>query len=879
MAKKEAAILFIIAFLLPLVSASFILNSSNIHTFYAPSGNLKGSLNISFTNEPADSIIRSNFLGSISLKELLDANTRSYSCIPSDCRHDYLSRNASETKSFSLNAGEEKIVSFMLNGNNVAVSGMSFNLNLNNVPSCTLPLKIDVLDDNNTEFIPKTTSDNFECTFQGGTGCFNISENLNEGYIRQMPYCEKIGLTQSTRFKIGAWVKKGSTAFSPDLLEMSLYDLDGERLRSCYLLEPSISGGEISCVVNYTNTIIQDYYVCVKAKSDTDYIIKAETRNPCGFHSSPPYYGNYTGDYYLFAIGAKFSSIGNLRIDEREYSRNENPGTLAGHIDDYLADRYSRACSGNCSIPMKFKAYGNTAIDIFNLSLSYSTSSISPLPERKIYDTEKKAARINSGFLNLDLSLANISVPSSYGNHSVALFLNNQEILTKSINVASVPVINHLVYPFISAGVSIRFTANVSSPAGRNISVYRWNFGDGKNESTSANSVLHTYSSIREYILELEVEDGAGFKASRKFNISAGNPKQVANLTIIKYKARLSNLSREIESFPAWYKNLAKQKIGFDRLQDETIRAERKFNAAFTDSEYVSIMANLTALEVPISLKESARGSFPVFVDFNKINLDRLEEIGAGSEREGDMKKAIGLWTEKNLKMSLDFSYISAYYDDRIDEVLGVFSLKITSQKDNDKEFYVVIGKKDITFDQDYKTKQFDDAVGITFSDTKTREIKFVASNVIVSELAVFISPEFSDLEAEEKILCKINGVCEEGESWRNCRKDCKPWGIASILVLGVLVFGVLAYLFLQWWYKVKYESRLFMNRSDVYNILNFISNARSQGIKDSEIVSGLKKSGWNGEQVSYVLKKMEGRAIMPFDFVKLFKGREKKFV
>ena len=53
---------------------------------------------------------------------------------------------------------------------------------------------------------------------------------------------------------------------------------------------------------------------------------------------------------------------------------------------------------------------------------------------------------------------------------------------------------------------------------------------------------------------------------------------------------------------------------------------------------------------------------------------------------------------------------------------------------------------------------------------------------------------------------------------------------------------------------------------------MNFTSNAKSQGLEDREIRKKLRENGWNNEQINYVFKKLEGKAIMPFDFLKLFK-------
>jgi hypothetical protein len=67
----------------------------------------------------------------------------------------------------------------------------------------------------------------------------------------------------------------------------------------------------------------------------------------------------------------------------------------------------------------------------------------------------------------------------------------------------------------------------------------------------------------------------------------------------------------------------------------------------------------------------------------------------------------------------------------------------------------------------------------------------------------------------------------------------------------GAVAFGI-------WWYKHRYENFLFKNRNDLYNIVNFVKNAKNSGLSNSEIKEKLKKAGWTGEQIVYVLKKVK---------------------
>ncbi len=75
-----------------------------------------------------------------------------------------------------------------------------------------------------------------------------------------------------------------------------------------------------------------------------------------------------------------------------------------------------------------------------------------------------------------------------------------------------------------------------------------------------------------------------------------------------------------------------------------------------------------------------------------------------------------------------------------------------------------------------------------------------------------------------------------------------------------LILAGVILYIFLQTWYKKKYEDYLFKNRNDLYNMITYIHNAKNQGLKEKEISIKLKQAGWSYEQVKYVMKKYAGK-------------------
>ena len=81
-----------------------------------------------------------------------------------------------------------------------------------------------------------------------------------------------------------------------------------------------------------------------------------------------------------------------------------------------------------------------------------------------------------------------------------------------------------------------------------------------------------------------------------------------------------------------------------------------------------------------------------------------------------------------------------------------------------------------------------------------------------------------------------------------------------------VLFLGLLGYILLRWWYKKNYETHLFKDKKDIYNLMNFIKNARSRGMADGDVTKKLKKNGWEGGQIRYAFKKLKGeRKVLVF--------------
>ena len=126
----------------------------------------------------------------------------------------------------------------------------------------------------------------------------------------------------------------------------------------------------------------------------------------------------------------------------------------------------------------------------------------------------------------------------------------------------------------------------------------------------------------------------------------------------------------------------------------------------------------------------------------------------------------------------------------------------------------------------------------------------------------MFISPEFSELS--------VGGNTETPERG-------KPYWWIVLIYAALIIAALAAYIFLQEWYKKNYENSLFKDKSELYNLMAFIKNARQQGIAKKDMSERLKKSGWKGEQISYAENKLDGKRIGMWELPLLSYFQKKK--
>jgi len=861
---EKLFIFFGFVLILSLVSANFEIGipSHFIEKQYAPGKNVDGWINISLSDEPVDSLFEDSFGNSRSLinllKTSLDAN---YTCSPADCLPSYGASNPIPTKTFSLNAGAKKTIGIQITENISSVNSVTFNVESDAPGSCFNQLEIDFLKDNVVDTGNNNVS-NLYCASSKNYGCFNTGASTSPAKIGLQSYCQKIILSGSSGFKLGAWVKEGIAGGTK--LSMALYDLNRNYVTTCELPTASASGGEIDCDVNYSTMKSETHYLCLfhSGGSGGEYYIRGYS-NPssgCGYQGyiNSPAPENYA--YQIFAKGKKFSAMGNLEIS------NTLPkgDTISRIVEEYIWRRYSEeGCSSGCVVPIEFTSRVNQNLILKNLSVSYGIGGGLVSSTDKFYDVSESPSVVNSEFQMINLDGGNFSVTSEYGEVGFELSLDGEEIFSEEITIKEAPLIKNLNPKTTAVIIPTEFKVFVNSS---NITEYKWDFGDGTNSTTIVNKVVHTYEKIGVYELKITITDKNQLSSSRIFKIEVSSSKQAINSTLEKKLSDLNNIDLQMKQ--SQFEQNLKSVLNFDTLDVALNKIKQDYKKASSDNDYNKIMVSLLGLEIPESVNIVSSATLITFYpEKSKVNLNVMKEIGGGnyeSKYEDEYSDALLAWNQKNMDTKVTFSEFSAnygYFDER--PILRTFKFKINKKNNSDDSYLVLAKLEGIEFKEDYSVKEKSGYLYIeleqeseTIMFTTTEEVNFV-------DVPVFISPKLGKL--------KIVGSIGSGRTGKGAK-----WILFIFILFLLALAGFGGYIILQEWYKRKYEVYLFKKRNDLYNLMIYLTEGKKRGSSGKEMHSKLKKAGWNSEQVNYALRKHSGKRTGMFELISLGKKKQK---
>ncbi|MDP4039832.1 MAG: hypothetical protein Q8P57_04620 [Candidatus Pacearchaeota archaeon] len=858
--------------------------NNNLIANYSGGEKIKGSVNISFDDSPAGGLLTSNFEGEISLKDFFNVNTMTlgedYECNTPDCENGY----ASEGQASGLGIqGDEKIVGFKVSGQDVQITSAEFRITSNAVSSCENQIFIDILDDGEDYFLNnKKDVNNVSCGISYTSGCFNPSASSEVEIYSDRKYCEKISLPPAPAYIVGAKVRNITGGESSDLI-MSLYN-SGENLGSCILPEHSQNLEELKCVIDYSGFETEDYFVCIKSEDDSGYKIRRETQEPkCGSVVLSGDFSNLNNDFEIFAETIKYGGNPSITINDGVYE-SKFFISLVNLFDDYLSAKYGRNCEDfECFFPIRLGG-NNQFLQFLNISIGFEESGV-PNTLESFDKFVLEEPLISSDVLELDLEKAGFMIPIVTNEDKFKLYLDGNLVFDKGVNIQNGFAfdINQRIVPF---GQNTLF----SIISGENISNSTWDFGDGSPvKRVQGGNESHLYISQNRSFFDLFVTavSDKNMKATKTFRIFVGNPKELSNETIKSYEKRILNITGAIEEYPDWISKKLEELINLQNLNSSLSEIKKDFVASVTEEDYKKVMISLINLKIPYELKKSVINA-PLTITFDGMNVDYIEKISNKDiEDNNDLKEKILGWMDSGFNAKISYESITGFYDTKSEVLLSKF--KIETNPDSPRyDNYLIFGQNVDSsgkFKESYGEKRITGSeINYVILNTEKNEVfEFFITGLLEPEnLGAYISPEVSrlpvslDIEGE----CNLNNICEVDENSVSCPEDCSNKWFKFTLIGWILLifFALVIYIFLQEWYKKHYQKRLFPEENDLYNLVNFIYNARKSRLSDELIKDRLEKEGWAGEKVSYAFKKIEGKRLGMLE-IPVLKFLEKKKV
>ena len=850
-------------------------NPSNlIEKKYSSGSLLKGWINISLNEVETDSVLQTSIGDSIELLEFIkineETNNVAYACSPLDCESDFSSVAGSNevTKTFSLADRESKLIGLRFSGGNEFSNVRDFSMSINSdaEESVFKQLSIDILDDGITDWNSYISSGNF---YTEDFGCYDIPQQQSDIVTYPNIFCEKINIPISPEVEIGTYIinpTNPSATFKFTLKNAA----DG---RSATCTADAFQQGRIACVPNFAIDETEDYYVCIEAEAAIDefkYKInsKPNSTTACGYSKDT----DHPKDFEIFAKPGKFAAIGTFVFDDDEVADYGNDLDLESEIENYIIERYDGDCTDECIVPIRITSGKNQEqeITISDIAMRYDlgAETHNPLDLLDIYDIEETPATITSGFMQIYLDVANFSLPGKFGEHTITLNLGGTQIFSEKIEIEKKPEVVSISPTIVMAALPTKFTAEIDKfGSAVPIISYVWDFGDNQTITTTTNNATYTYNGLGSYTLSLTITDAQGQTSTKSFVVEVATPKKAVNTLLSRNAKNLNSIKLTIDGLSPFERDSLNSVLNFANLEEQLSVVQQENATAISDDDYISIMSELVLLEIPSSIDiTKSVDSILFYPPRESINLNILQKVGGGDYIGNEEKyiDAVVAWELINTKTMLSSKEFTANYENNNEEILNTFELSINDDAPLEGSYLIMPKFENLFFAQDYSQKEEGSNIHMQINGGE-KVIFSTTENIEFAELPAFISPPLSKLSIQRGFIIDTEKISKQT--------------LIILVVLLVTFLGFIIYLVMQQWYKKKYENYLFKNRNDLYNLVSYIQNMKKQGVDDRKVSGGLKKSGWNSEQVTYIIKKYYGKRTGMFEIplsniINLFRGK-----
>ncbi|UCD20956.1 MAG: PKD domain-containing protein [archaeon] len=854
--KKEVKVAILISVIL---IGIFLISSSNALVYrgnpfmnlsasgFGPEHTLEGTVNFSLINEKTNTEVLGKVWNDerrMGLLEFLQAANAQFTCDPENCFTRYTtSGSGSLTKTLTLTKGQEAFVGIRIQGSNVQIMDFSFIMDgtSSTTHSCSDSIvKLDILNDNSIDWEHRGT-EVLNCS-DYMNACFSGLDVINFN-LDNTPKCQKIRVNKTGKVDLGGYLE----GTGGDIV-LSLYD---PLTSTNYECEISGVAGLNECQIDATLNpgffinSTRDVYVCVKDPTVGQFIIKAESYDPCGFYGSPQSFdGNYTFDYPIYLKYYGFSTLNEpILFDESSFF---GTGDLIEYLDNYIGSHYSRNCNP-CIIPLKFKVKEDQTIMLSELNLLYSQlGGISP--ENNFWDITPNYARVNMDRSILQLNALDFKAPKDKGTYTFTFRIGGA-VASQQFKVEEGPTIQSIWPTAIVPNEETTFYVAATPTPGKTITSYVWNWGDGSSEQTTmTNNATHSYN-LGIFDLIVKVNDNSGLQGSSTVKVTSNLTKELVSSEINEVISKVNAIYSQYNSVESWYRDLLD--LNLTEI-NTTLRLFSSQVQTATTSQLATMKQRIDSFNIPNNITDSSRlyesFYYPNPDNINPAKISELEDSRYETDQREEYQNKIAVWQEENLELKLSGFVKSMFFDNRKEDKATILNIKLNPLTSLDYTYVIINLPSGVSYNQvkiknntNFETTNLGDSIGISFfelTNIDTISVAFPGEQDLAS-IFFFASPSLGELR--ERAITPSSG-----------RSSPTIWII-------IIIIAVIVGLFFIWRKKDSSGGKNpFANPEELLRIQNYIHINTEQGKQKKDIESELSNMGLTKKQIYYAFKTMD---------------------
>lgn len=218
-------------------------------------------------------------------------------------------------------------------------------------------------------------------------------------------------------------------------------------------------------------------------------------------------------------------------------------------------------------------------------------------------------------------------MPSGYGNETFTLSFKGNGLFSKNITIEKLPIIEYVTPTSTASAYPTKFRVKIDSST--NTTKYDWNFGDGKNQTTTMDHVTHTYNSTGTYDMKITVTDNLQRSSYKTFEITVESPEKIINQTLKTLQETLEEINLQLNIYPEFDRKSINNALSLETMKEKLTQSKKDYKDAITEEDYKEVLTDVLEIKIPSSILISkVAKDFSFYPEESVINPEILSEIG-----------------------------------------------------------------------------------------------------------------------------------------------------------------------------------------------------------------------------------------------------------